>query len=95
MKGDPPLFKGGPSFFKGGWKYVLSNPPFLWVAASTLEGRPPLNEGGSPFIRVDHPYEGWIKKGWTMGGPPFRRVIHSRVDQKRMQDWWTTLSKGG
>ena len=34
---------------------------------------------------VDHPFEGWflqgwIKKGWTMGGPPFRMVIHSRMD---------------
>ena len=51
----PPLFKGGPPFFKGRWKHVLSNPPLLWVDASTLEGGPPLNKGGSSFIRVDHP----------------------------------------
>jgi hypothetical protein len=34
-------------------KYVLSNPPFLWVAVSNLEAGPPLNKGGSPFIKVD------------------------------------------
>ena len=35
-------------------------------------------------------YKGWIKKGWTMDGPPFRRVDHRWVD-----DRWTTLWKGG
>ena len=29
------------------------------------------------------------------GGPPFRRVVHKRVDHRRVDDGWTTLPKGG
>ena len=55
-----------------------TNNPFLHVN---------LFKGGSKKGGrwVDHPSEGWFKQGWiiegwTMGGPPFRRVVHTRVD---------------
>ena len=50
--------------------------------------------GGPPLIRVDE-NEGWIEKVWTMGGPPFRRVVHTRVDHRKVDDGWTTLPNGG
>ena len=39
--------------------------------------------------------EGWIKKGWSKGGPPFRRVDAIRVDQKRVVEGWFALQKVG
>ena len=35
--------------------------------------------------------EGWIKKGWSKGGPPFRRVDAIRVDAYLAQQWFKSL----
>ena len=39
--------------------------------------------------------EGWIKKGWSKGGPPFRRVDLIWVDQRKVVEGWPALRKDG